>query len=67
VHVCYEGGDFFLEAVKEVFERGSRLVVVHVIVVVIGALIGSIVGRACLVGFRVRGMDGRRLRRRSRR
>jgi hypothetical protein len=51
VNVCYEGGDFLLKTVKEVFERGSRLVVVHIVVVIviIGAFIRSIVGRACLV------------------
>jgi hypothetical protein len=48
-NVCYEGGDFLLKAVKEVFKRGSRLVVVHIVVVVIGTLIRSIVGRACLM------------------
>lgn len=51
VNICYEGGHFLLKAVKEVFKRGSRLVVVYivVVVVVIGALIRSIVRRACLV------------------
>jgi hypothetical protein len=61
VNICYECGDFFFKAVKNVFERCIRLVIVHI---VIGTLIRTIVRRTCLVRFWVRGLGRRRFRRR---